>query len=265
MADLAAGAPAPLSRITQYALSLLFVAVATGFAFIVERLVGAPNLTLIFVLPVIAAATAFGWGPSLVATVASVLAFDFFFTEPRYSLAIASAADLWAAGLLLVIAVIVSAVAAESRRRERAARRAADQEGALQALAHAVIHSGSRAEIVSAAATALSRIFHAPSVIFLQGGEGPRAAASAGGARITPAEEDAARGALEMGLHARAETYPYADSAFDFWPVASPKDRGCAIGVGFIASGRPRPASADRFIEIVSAYLAVALERPEGG
>src|SRR5271154_1858389 len=85
VSDSLTAAPGRLSRITQYAVSLLFVAVATGFAFIVERLVGAPNLTLIFVLPVIAAATAFGWGPSLVATVASVLAFDFFFTEPRYS------------------------------------------------------------------------------------------------------------------------------------------------------------------------------------
>ena len=101
-----------LPRLAQYAAPLLFVALATGFALIVEERVGAPNLTLIFVLPVIGAATAFGWGPSLLATLASVLAFDFFFTEPKYSLVIASPADVWAAGLLLVIATIVSALAA---------------------------------------------------------------------------------------------------------------------------------------------------------
>jgi K+-sensing histidine kinase KdpD len=42
--------------------------------------VPAPGLTLIFVLPVVIAGTAFGLGPSVAAIVASVLAFDFFFT-----------------------------------------------------------------------------------------------------------------------------------------------------------------------------------------
>ena len=71
----------------------------------------------IFVLPVVIAATALGWGPSLLAVSTSVLAFDFFFTEPFYSFRIASPSDVWAAALLLVIAAIVSTIAAESRRR----------------------------------------------------------------------------------------------------------------------------------------------------
>ena len=255
----ASGSPPVVAR---YGASLLFVAVATGFGFAVEPLVGAPNLTLIFVLPVIAAATAFGWGPSLFATVLSVLAFDFFFTEPRYSLVIASAADIWAAALLLVIATIVSAVAAESRRREQAARQAADQALALQALAHVVIQSEPRPEILSAAATALTRIFGAPSVVLMPWAGELQSVASAGGATLTDADDEAAKGALETRLHTRAEDYPYNKSAFDFWPVETRTGRGCVIGVGFIASGRPRPAAPDRFIEIVGAYLAAALERP---
>ena len=252
----------PLSAAARYGAALVFVALATGCGFVLEPLIGAPNLTLVFVLPVLAAATSLGWGPSLVATVASVLAFDFFFTEPRYSLAIASPSDIWAAALLLVIAASVSAIAAQSRRRELAAKWAAEQAKALQALAHEVIESAPKAEILAAAATALNQIFHAPSVIFVQEAGALRPVASAGGARLAAAEEEAAKGALDSRLRARADTYPYDKSTFDFWPVETPKGRACVIGVGFQQARRARPAEPDRFIEIVAAYLAIALDHP---
>lgn len=250
-----------LPAAAQYGASLLFVALATGCGFILQPLIGAANLTLVFVLPVIAAATLFGWGPSLVATAAGVIAFDFFFTEPRYSLLMARPADIWAAGLLLVIAATVSTIAAESRRRERAAQWAAEQAQALQDLAHLVIHSAPTPEILSAAATALHQIFRAPSVIFIQLAGALRAVASADGARITPAEEEAAKGAVDSHLHIRADTYPYHKSTFDFWPMETFDGRACVIGVGFVQAGRSRPAAPERFVEIVAAYLTTALER----
>lgn len=256
------GASAKLPQAARYAASLVFVALAAGFALVVENRVGAPNLALFFVLPVIAAATAFGWGPSLIATVASVLAFDFLFTEPKYNLAIASASDAWATALLLVIAAIVSAVAAESRRRQLSAERAAEQAQALQTLAHAVIEAGPYPQILAAAATALNQIFRAPSVIFMQQGPVFRPVASAGGARITQAEEEAATGARDSGLISRAENYPFLESEFDFWPVASSQDGKWVLGVSFMNSGRSRPTAPDRFIEIVGAYLAAAFTRP---
>jgi len=260
-AEAGAGLPARLTPIAQYAASLALVALATGAAFILEGPIGSRNLTLIYVLPVIAAATGFGWGPSLFATVCSVLTFDFFFTEPKYSLVIASPADVWAAGLLLVIATVVSAVAAASRRRELAAREAAAQAQALQALAHVVIEAGSWPAIAAAAAAALHAIFHAPSVIFMQGQGELRAVSTAGGARITPAEDEAAKWVLSAHLPARAEAYPFQASSFDFWPVGAATERRCVIGVGFTSAGRRRPAEADRFAEIISAYLAAALGR----
>jgi two-component system sensor histidine kinase KdpD len=255
-------AMAPLPRAAQYAASLLFVALATGFGFMVEGLIAAPNLTLIFVLPVIAAATSFGWGPALVAVVASVLAFDFFFTEPKFTFVIASPADVWAAALLLAIAAIVSAVAAESRRRALEARQAAEQAQALQTLAHVVIQGRPRPEIVAAAATALNRIFGAPSVVFSHRSGVLRPVASAGGAKITNAESEAAKGALESGLRVRGETYPYVQSAFDFWSIPTSQDWGCVIGVDLTHAARAPKVGAERFVEIVGAYLAVAVGSP---
>src|SRR5262249_8427481 len=156
-----------LPLIAQYGLALVFVALATGLAFLVQHLISAPNVTLIYVLPVIISATLFGWGPSLLAVAVGVVAFDFFFTEPYYSLTITSPSDIWAAVLLFVIALVTS-VAAQSRQRAMEAREAAERAQALQALAHTVIEGRPQPEILQAAATALHRIFRAPAAILMQ-------------------------------------------------------------------------------------------------
>ena len=50
-----------------YGAAALAVAFATLAAVLVEQQFPAPNLSLVFVLPVVFAATAFGWGPALAA------------------------------------------------------------------------------------------------------------------------------------------------------------------------------------------------------
>jgi K+-sensing histidine kinase KdpD len=247
-----------LPVLAHYGLSVLFVAAAVLLALLVQYLIAPPNLSLIFVLPVVLAATTFGWGPSMTASLASVVGYDFFFTEPRYSLAIASPSDLWATVLLLVIAAAVSTLAAEARRRAVDARQAADQAMALQALAHVVIASRPQFEVVQAAAIALNRMFRAPSVIFAEQSSALQAVASAGNPAITDAEEEAARGALNADRVARAAIYPYDRSTFDFWPIASRSGARFVLGVNFGATGYDRPVAPERLVEVVGAYLAAA-------
>lgn len=273
MSDFVVGEGAPLESqashgprerhlpvVGQYLISLLLVGAATVLAFVVENLIAAPNLTLIFVLPVMIAGMAFGWGPSLAAVILGVLAFDFFFTAPYFSFRIYSASDIWAAGLLLVIAAITTTLAAQSRRRAVEAGRAVERAEALQALARVVIAARPRPEVLQAAAEALNEIFHAPAVIFLQEAGTLRQAAKAGGPQISAADEAAAAGALSDRLHIRAETYPYDQSEFEFWPVGAPADCGCVIGVDFTRAGGERPEKPERFVDVVSAYLAAALD-----
>ena len=71
-----------LTAFARYGAALMLVVVTVLTAFVADQVVDAPSLTLIFVIPVVIAATSLGWGPSVVAVVTSVLAFDFFFTQP---------------------------------------------------------------------------------------------------------------------------------------------------------------------------------------
>ncbi len=243
----------------RYAASLSLVALATAVAMSTERLVGSPNVTLLYVIPVVLAATVFGWGPSMAAVVAGVLAFDFFFTEPRYTLEIASPTDIGAAVLLLFTAAIVSAVAAEARRTAHEARQAAFRAEALRVVGHMVIEARPAADIIQAAAVSLNRIFRAPVVVLADGAGSLSPLALIGGPVVMEADERAAIGCLGSKLPSRAQIYPFPDSRIDFWPVTSRSGRQLVLGVDFTRAERSRPVAPERSVEVVAGYLALAL------
>ena len=253
--------PERLRPAAAYALSLLLVAAATLAAVVVDQVQTVPNLSLIFVLPVVIAAVSFGWGPSLAAAVAAVLAFNFFLIAPRYSLNVADPANLWALILLLITAAIVSTVAAQSRRRAVAAWNAADQATALQALARSLVAASGGGAAARASAEALARLFQAPAAVFVQGETDLVLAAQAGGGEPSAADREAAGWALAARTPTRGGAYPVEAAAYDFWPVVTPQRQQAVIGISISLGETGRPANPERLVEIVGGYLAVALDR----
>ena len=82
----------------RYLASFAMTAVATAVAVGVDSKLTIPNLSLVFVVPVIIAGVSLGLGPSLCSAILGALAFNFFLTEPRYSLAVDDPANVWAIG-----------------------------------------------------------------------------------------------------------------------------------------------------------------------
>ncbi|MBS0331535.1 MAG: DUF4118 domain-containing protein, partial [Proteobacteria bacterium] len=245
-----------------YALSAVMVAAATLGATVFDQATRVPNLSLIFVLPVVVAAVSFGWGPALAAAVLGTLAYNFFFLPPLYTLRVADPANLWALFLLLATAAIVSAVAAQSRRRAVEAWKAADQATALQTLARSLVGATGDAGAASASAEALARLFHAPAVVLLQDAHGLQVAGQAGGGgELSGADREAAAWVLAARMPTRGGAYPVEGAAYDFWPVITPQRQQAVIGLSI--SDRPggRPAEPERLVETVGGHLAVALDR----
>ena len=260
--DAAPQRPAGTSMAIGYAASLALVAAATIIAFVVDHIVQTPNLSLVFVLPVIVAALSFGWGPALVSALLGVAVFDFLFVEPRMSFEVANPTDLWALALLLLVAAIASTVGAQSRRRAVEARRAAEQAEALHDLARAIIKAEPSHDLVQIATRSLGRIFDAPALILTEKSGKLWPTASSGGANPTAADHEAAQWALANDTPTRAETYPFDQAEFDFWPVVTPASRRLVLGVRFAGRADGRPDAPERLVELVAGYLAAA---PDGG
>lgn len=251
-----------MSLAIRYAMATLLVAAGTVLAYIgLASGIQTQTLTLAYVVPIAVAAAYLGLGPAILTVVASVAVFDFLFTVPYFALNVASRSDIAAMVLLAVVAVIVSTVAAEARRRSLDARTAADQAEALRALAHAAIHGEADAILFRTAAEALARVFKAPAVIYAEDRGVVSTMASAGAARVSPSDRDAAQWAITHETPVQGDTYPFDQASFDMWPVETAAHKRLILGVSFGESEEGRPQEPGKLFELVAGYLAAGLAR----
>lgn len=250
-----------LGRWAHHGLAIGFVGVASVLAAAVDGRVAIPNLSLIFVLPVVIAAIRYGLGPALSAAIAGVISYNFLLIEPRYTFRVADAANVWALVLLLITAAAVSGVAAQSRRSTLQAWEAVAQSSALQSMARSLVGARDARTIARVCAETLARVFSAPAVVFVADGDALRLSARAGGAAVSAADEEAAAWVMASRLPARGGAYPIDDCVYDLWPVQTPRRQRAVIGVQLSGQEQGRPENPERFVETVAGYLAVALER----
>jgi K+-sensing histidine kinase KdpD len=247
------------SEATRYLAAIAMTAFATILAVGVDNKVTIPNLSLIFVVPVIIAGVSLGLGPSLCSAILGALAFNFFLTEPRYSLAVDDPANIWAIGLLFFVGLIVSGVSFTSHRRATEAALLGRQVSVLQRYTGELVAADDAKAIVSIASRALSALFQAPAVVMLVA-EGRVILLERTG-EIEPQEADleAARSSLTSGTVMRSGVYPNVASRFDFWPVATAEDQNIVVGLAFDPD--ERPSKPDELVNIVVRVLALVLER----
>lgn len=242
-----------------YLASVAMTAVATVVAIAVDTHVSIPNLSLVFVIPVIVAGLSFGLGPSICSAILGALAFNFFLTEPRYSLVIDDPSNIWAMALLFVVGLIVSGVAFTSHRRAAEASLLRKQATILQNYSQDVVAAGNADAIASVASQALTALFRVPAVVMLTAQGNVTAIKRTGDVEPGAAELDAARSALATDTALRGGVYPHVASRFDFWPVRTPDGQAAVIGLAFDPD--ERPAEPDSHVNVVAAVLALALDR----
>jgi len=258
--------PSEASAVVGYLASLAMTAIATAVAVGVDSGVTIPNLSLVFVVPVIIAGVSFGLGSSLSSAVLGALAYNFFLTEPRYTLAVNDPANIWAIGLLFLVGLIVSGVAFTSRRRAADAALLRRQATVLQGFSRAIAAADNTKEIVSIASQALAALFQVPVAVMIIAEGEVVWVNSVGGVEPREAEFEAARSSLETGTVARAGVYPALASRFDFWPVTAARGQCAIIGLAFDPD--ERPSAPDTLVGIVGSVLALALSGqhfPVGG
>jgi len=102
-------------RWREYLGALIAVAAALGASELVQPWFRAENASLVFLTAVVGVAARFGLGPSLLASVAASLCYNFFFLPPVYTFTIADPNNVAALFFFIAMAVIVSNLAARGR------------------------------------------------------------------------------------------------------------------------------------------------------
>jgi two-component system, OmpR family, sensor histidine kinase KdpD len=121
--------------------SVAAVAIVTAAIFALEPFAPVLSLGVLYVFAVLPVAVLFGLAYALPVSVASMLAFNWFFLPPRHTFRLTDSENWVALAVYLVTAVVVSGLAARSRRREAEADRKAREAALLAEVAGVLLES----------------------------------------------------------------------------------------------------------------------------
>lgn len=106
------------------------------------------NVALLLVLVVVGTAAFGGRGPAALCAVLSAVSFQFFFTQPYYSLRVDSSDDVETTVILLAIGLAVGQLAVFAQRSRRQASRGRDELTSMRRVAERVAGGASDAELI---------------------------------------------------------------------------------------------------------------------
>jgi two-component system, OmpR family, sensor histidine kinase KdpD len=261
-----------LAPLRGYAAALAAVALVTVVIGAIEARAHAANISMLYLIAVLGAAILLGRGPAIVASIASFLAFNWFFVEPYHTLTVGDPKEWFALVLFLFTAVITSQLAADQRDR---AREAADRarEATLMFEVARVLGEPDLDRALAAVTERLHQGLGVAGVIVELEGEGaPRRTIAGdtsvlGGANVgtLAAWIPSSRSATGAGarwirvMSPRSSSTAPRDERVHAVPLQAGGQR---IGTLAIVRASPRPRSADdRILTSVATQLAGAIER----
>ena len=98
-----------------YLMALLIVAVGLVAATLIQPIFGIENVDLVFLTAVVGVAVRYGLWPSLLASIAASLCYNFFFLPPVYTFTITDPTNIAAFFFFMLIAILISNLAARVR------------------------------------------------------------------------------------------------------------------------------------------------------
>ncbi len=112
----------PTSSGRSYLMSLPIIAIATAVAGLLSSWFAPTNLTMLYLLGIAFVAVRFGRGPSIVASVLSVLALNFFFVPPRLTFSVWDPQYILTFAVMLVVGILIGTLAGRLRMQARSSR-----------------------------------------------------------------------------------------------------------------------------------------------
>jgi len=237
--------------------TLAMVAVITAFVYFIIIETGLGHGSVVYVIPVVIAATRWGIVPAVVAAVCGVLASAFFFYPPLYSFRIADPHEVINLILFIFVAVVVSHLATQLKRQLETARQREIDLRDLYAFSRRLAVAYDVSDIHAAIEDHLAAVLQRKVVLFA----GARDASASSGRHagiVVPApvltevaEAAAGRREGESGVTVAADSGA-------IWLVRAVSPKSSEFGVIAINLGRESQEGADEMRVRVDAVLADA-------
>ena len=110
-----------MRRLVPHAIALIAVGIVTGAIGAIEARGHIANISMLYLIVVLASATLAGRGPAITASLAAFLAFNWFFVQPLHTFSVGDPNEWFALVIFLATATITGQLAANQRDRAREA------------------------------------------------------------------------------------------------------------------------------------------------
>lgn len=181
--------PRNTSSASAYLAGVATVFVAGGLSWTLFGRSELSDVVMVFLLGVTLVSMRFGYGPSLLAAVLSVLAFDFFFVPPYLSFAVSDFRHVLTFGVMFLVAFVVSNLTKRIRDQVDLARERERRTASLFALSRELGLLSQETELLDVAARQIRESFSASVAVLLPEEDGLRIALADPGT-ITPSDKD---------------------------------------------------------------------------
>jgi two-component system, OmpR family, sensor histidine kinase KdpD len=223
------------------------------------------NTAMIFLFGVAVAALWFGRGPAILASVSSVLIFDFFFVEPYYSFTVHDAQYFLTFAVMLAIGLLISTLAARLREQLRASQEQERRTAALYRFTKQLSEIAGVDFLIPSAGQQLREIFTAEVAIYLRSETGPLTLHFGKDTTIAqvPVNEIVAQWVADHDATAGAGTDTLPNATALFVPLTGSQRTVGALGI--------RPEEAQRFLDpeqrrllqTCASLIALSIERDQ--
>lgn len=224
------------------------------------------NLLMLYLLSVVLSAVYFGFGPSILVSVLSVLAFDFFFITPFLTFAVADIQYLFTLLVLLGVGIVVSYLAMQVRGQIAASRRREAETATLYALSRDMAAISSLEAIIQVIINDVKQTFGKDVVVFLpdpQSKENLKPYAQKPKSTVTQNDVAIATWAFQHQQAAGYGTDTIPDVKARFLPLNATKGPVGVMGIWLGDAVEPLTAEQIRLLEAFADLAATGIERAQ--
>ena len=246
-----------------YLVSTVLVASFTGLAVAVHAFGGLTNVALVYLIPVLAAASLYSWRTGIFTGIVSALAYNFFFLPPLYTFTIEDPENTLTVAVFVVVAVVTSRLAARVRVHADLAERRSGQNAALASFARTLAGLSTRQELGQTLCGEVSGQFDVQAALLFprNGGQLELVSAVPPDGGLGPIDTAAAEWAVEHKEQAGRGSSTLAASEWLFQPLMASGHALAVLGVGKKDGSEPVRADQLPFLMSFVDQAALALER----
>ncbi len=242
----------------------LFIIAITIFNKLLEPAFDLTNIALLYLLPVLFSAVYWGQGPSIMASLVGVLAFDIFFVPPVLSITVADLRYLLSFAIFLLVALITSNMAIRLSNQANLARVREARTGALYALSRKIVAETDIEGVLNTAVNVVSETIGGKAIIYISNKdklEIGTTTALPSGALLGVNERETADWVFKHGEAAGKGTGTFNKANASYLPLRSDEENLGVLGVQTETPKEYLSQEQRRLLEAFANLIAVAVIR----